>query len=638
MRQVLRKNMLSGTGLLIAVALFLAVNIISNLTFTSSRLDLTEDKLYTLSQGTRNILSALEEPVTLRLYLSQALAANLPGIKSYAIRVKELLQEYQRRAGGKIHLSVIDPEPFSEAEDRAVGYGLQGIPVEGGSATFYFGLVGTSSTEEEEVIAFFQPEREEFLEYDITKLVYRLSHPEQPVIGLLSTLPLQGAGQGRPMPPQAGAPPWMIYNQMDQLFTIRTLAKDLTTIPAEVDILMLVHPKGLSDTALYAIDQFMLRGGRALVFADPYAEGEQTQAGRPPVAAQGAPRHSELGPLLDAWGIKLATDKVVGDLQGAKRIRYNRDGRMQVSDYPVWIDIPAKQLNKEDIVTAELDTLTLASAGILQQRNDSGTEFIPLIRSGAKATRFDTSRMAMIDPQGLLSDFEPQGQFTLAARITGELHTAFPQGPPPAAEDSDQDAAPAPSGHIDRSTRPANLIVVADSDMLRDRFWVQVQNFIGQRIALPTSGNGNFVINALDNLSGSNDLISVRSRGDYTRPFTRVREIQQQAEQRFRKKEQELRTRLRETEQKIQQLQQQRQDGNALILSEQQQQEIARFREEKVRIRKELRDVRHRLRKDIERLETRLKFINIGLVPLLIAIGGIIAGLYRMRRRQSNTG
>lgn len=637
MKQLTRRNLASGTGLIIAVVLFLAVNIISNLMFKSVRFDLTENKLYTLSQGTRNILAGLDEPITLRLYLSKKLASNFPDINSYSVRVKELLEQYQRVSNGKITLDIIDPEPFSPEEDRAVGYGLQGIPVEGGSATFYFGLAGTNSTDKQQVIPFLQPDRADFLEYDLTKLIYTLSHPKPPVVGLISTLPMEG-GPPQPMAPGGNSRPWVVYEQMGQLFDIRTLGTNVSKIPKDVDVLMLVHPRGLSQSTLYAIDQFVMRGGHVLAFVDPDAEADRQQGGSRFGGMQ-KPQHSDLGPLLKDWGVSFADTKVVADAGGAKKIRLRRGGRLLLRDYPVYFDVPSDQMDGQDIITANLDKVTLASAGALQKVKGAKTTFTPLLRSSAQAMEVNASQLMFPDPDGLMSKFQAEGQYTVAARITGDLTTAFPDGPPKAGDNGKDKGKPTqvPGPQLKKSAKAANIIVVADSDMLEDRFWVHTQNFIGQRIALPTSGNGNFVINALDNLGGSNDLISVRSRGNVSRPFTKVRALQQSAEQRFRKKEQELRQKLRNTEQQLQSLRSQKQGGDAVILNSAQQREITRFRQDKIRIRKELREVQHQLRKDIEGLEGWVKFINIGLIPILIVIGGLAAGVYRLRHRRSGS-
>ncbi len=631
----MNQKMLTTGGLLIAIALLLAVNIISKDVFKSARLDLTENQLYTLSEGTENILKALEEPITLRFFMSQKVATNLPGVSSYTVRVRELLEEYQRTAGDMLKLMVIDPEPFSEAEDQAEGYGLQGVPVDNSNTTLYFGLAGTSSTDDEEVIAFFSPNREEFLEYDLTKLVYQLANPKQKVVGIMSTLPVQG---DRTSPFQRNAAqPWMIVEHIRQLFKVRTVETDVEEIPADIDVLMLIHPKDFSDATLYAIDQFVLKGGRAIVFADPYSEAYQPPSNpQNPLAAMQAPRNSELSKLFDAWGIELVPNKVVGDLRTAQQVQVQvrKGSRAAVVTYPVWMDLDGKQyFNKESIITGKLGNMMLATPGALVEKGDVETEIMPLIESGNKAMQIETSKLGFFgDPEDLVRQFKPEGKFTIAARVTGKVKSAFPEGNP-AEDDEYSEDTETDSKHLKEGL--ISVIVVADTDLLEDKFWVRTQNLFGQRLAIPHAANATFVSNALDNLSGSNDLISVRSRGSSARPFTKVEDIQREAEQRFREKETELRTRLQETDQKIRDLQRQKKDGNELMLNVEQRQEITSFREEKIKIRKALRDVQHELQKNIERLETQMKFINIGLMPLLIGFGGILLGFLSRSRRQA---
>lgn len=635
-------RLLTGGGLAIAVVLFFAVNLLSSVVLRSARFDLTEHRLYTLSEGTRNILETIDEPVTLRLYLSQKLATGLPGIKSYANRVMELLQEYEQAAAGNLHLHIIDPEPFSEEEDRAVGYGLQGVPLDTGNVHFYFGLVGTSATDEHELIPFFQPDREEFLEYDLTKLLYQLANPKQKVVGLLSTLPLEGGPPTAFMQGQRGAPPWMIVDVIREVMQITPLDKDVTDIPEEVEVLMVVHPKRLSDPTLYAIDQFVLRGGRALVFVDPHSEADRIPPNpRNPMGMQG-PRHSDLEKVFEAWGIELVKGKVVGDLPLAKKVNFQKESRTFVADYPIWIDLPPKSLNPEDIVTAKLPNLTMASAGILKKKEGSDIQLTPLVETDEQAMQIDASRLMFLpDVEELLRTYRPEGEkLILAARLTGKVTTAFPEGRP-VVDDSekpdDPDGPKEARPHLAESAEPMNVIVVADTDMLQDRFWVQVQSFLGQRIGIPLSANNSFVTNALDNLTGSHDLISVRNRGSYSRPFTLVRAIQQEAEQRFRQKEQALQERLTDTERKIRDLQQKKDDQSAVILSAEQQAALDGFRHELVATRKELRSVQHELQKNIESLEGLVKFLNIGLMPLVVVVGGLVISAYTMRRRQRAT-
>lgn len=643
------KHLLTWGGLALALVLLFAVNLFSNTAFTSARVDLTENSLYTLTDGTWNILSSLEEPVALRLFLSQKEATRLPGVTNYTQRVREMLQEYERQSNGMIKLYIIDPEPFSEEEDRAVGYGVRGIPLDESGTQFYFGLAGTNSTDDIEVIPFFTMEREQLLEHDLTKLIYQLADAKSTKIGLLSTLPLDGGAPTMQAMSQGMPQPWVVLEQIRQLFSVTNIDIDARIIPEDIDVLMVVHPKQLPLSTLYAIDQFVLGGGRVLAFVDPNAEVDRS----PGMMGMGSPPgSSDLGPLLDAWGVELAGEKVAGDLSIAQRVRYGQGQNQGVVDYPIWINVPTEQNNPDDVVTARLGNLVLASPGVLNDLEREGIVVTPLVRTTGNAMLFDVEQLRFVmDPTVLLSGYQPGGEeLNLAVRVYGKVETAFKDGPPPAelpeveqTEDGvEQSAAESEATlppHRRESSEDVNVIIVADADMLADEFWVQAQNFLGTRLFIPSAANGDFVINALESLSGSNDLISVRSRGQFSRPFTKVAEIQQAAEIRFRQKEQELLTSLRDTENKLIELEK----GNLneeqqLILSPEQEQEIAKFREEKVRIRRDLRDVRHQLHKDIERLESTTKFINIGFMPLLVGIGGLLIGISQSRRRRRGSG
>ena len=644
-------RMMTATGVVLALVLLFAVNILASRLLGPARIDLTENRLFTLSEGTRGILSSLDEPVTLRFYLSQRELERVPGIGGYADRVRSLLEEYRRLAGGKLTLHMIDPEPFSEEEDRAVGYGLRGVPLGLDEGIFYFGLAGTNSVDDEEVIPFFAAEREQFLEYDVTKLVHNLSSPKQKIVGLLSSLPIEG--QGPPMQAALGgmgAPPWMVVDQIRQLFDLRSLHPKLDEIPEDIDVLMLVHPQTLSPEALYAIDQYVLRGGRVVAFVDPYSETQQdAMAGgfMPPVAS----RRSEIDELLSAWGVTLGED-VVADLDLALKVRMEQGGRVLTFDYPAWMNVTPQTFDQGDIVTGNLANLGFGTPGYLEPAEGATTSFTPLVTTTPRAAQFTTAEIAAVttDPSDLLDDYTPRDHaYTVVARVSGKVGTAFPDGrplPEPSEEDSNEtteagddagsETAPK-TEHLSESTEDAQIILVADADMLADRFWVVVQEFLGSRIAIPSAANGTLVINALDNLTGSGDLISVRNRGTFTRPFTRVVALERQAEREFRAKEQELIAQLEETERRLLELEESNQGNDTLILTDAQRDELVRFRQERVRIGKELREVRRQLRADIETLESWLKFANIGLVPIFIGLSGLVAGLLQLRRRQATS-
>lgn len=657
---------LGGGSLAIALVLLLAVNMFSAEVFTGARLDLTANNVYTLSEGTHNLLDRLDEPVTLRLFLSQDLVNELPSIASYARRVRDLLAEYEREAGGNLRVEVIDPEPFSEAEDRAVAQGLSGVPLGDGESNFYFGLVASGPTGEQAKIGFFSPDRKTFVEYDITKLIHQVAWPEKRVIGLLSGVDMTGTQNPRAAQlGQGGGQPWVILEQMRQLFEVNELEQAVNRIPAEVDVLMLVQPGQLSAEALYAVDQFVLRGGRVLAFVDPQSTGSRPRRG-----AGGAAKLADQ--LLAKWGIDFDRKQVVADLQLAEQVRYQDGQRTAVSPYPVWLSVPAEQMSDEDVVTANVGSLMFATAGHLQPQADKNKELTitPLVQTTAKAGLVASRELGPFsNPEQLMRRFQPgDSPKNLVVRVNGPLQTAFPDGPPATDAAKASDAGNSDAGdngeeataagatgsdpgnpdpqtdkpvrqHLSASAEPANLLIVGDSDMLRDRFWVQVQNLLGNRIAVPSHANGSLVVNALDNLTGDNDLISVRNRGQFERPFTKLDELRQQAELRYREKEQQLLNELRSTEQRLAELEQGKgqQQGNEVILSEEQEKELARFRDRQVEIRKELRRVRHQLRKDIENLKTGLIFLNTALVPILIALGGLFLALKRRKRRLQAT-
>ena len=643
-------RLMTTTGVVLAIVLLFAVNMLADRTLGPARIDLTENRLFTLSEGTRGILANLDEPVTLRFYLSRRELERVPGVGGYADRVRALLNEYKRLSGGKLEVRTIDPEPFSEEEDRAVGYGLRGVPLDLDDGVFYFGLAGTNSVDDEEVIPFFTAEREQFLEYDVTKLVYNLTSPKQKIVGLLSSLPIEGQGPAMQAAMGGmGAQPWMVVEQIRQLFELRSLHPKLDEIPEDIDVLMLVHPRALSPEALYAIDQYVLRGGRVVAFVDPYSESQRDvmPAGMGMMQPPG-PGRSEIDELLTAWGVTLGED-VVGDLDLSLKVRMDQGGRVLTFDYPVWMNVTPQTFDQEDIVTGNLGNLGFGTPGYLEAAEGATTTFTPLVSTTPRAAQFTTAQVAAVttDPRDLLDDYASQDRpYTMVARVAGKVRTAFPDGRPiPETSEEEGDAssgadeagseAEPKAEHISESVEDAQILLVADADMLADRFWVVVQEFLGNRIAVPSAANSALVINALDNLTGSGDLISVRNRGTFTRPFTRVVALKQQAERAFRAKEQELIAQLEETEQRLLELEESNRGNDTLVITDAQREELVEFRQERVRIRKELREVRRQLRADIEALESWLKFANIGLVPILIGISGLTAGLLQLRRRRT---
>ena len=620
----MNSKIVSGTGFVIAAILFIAVNVLSNATLTSWRLDVTDDRLFTLSQGTLSILENLEEPIRLRLYFSAKQFAGIPPIVNYGVRVRDLLEAYQAKSNGQIRLDVIDPEPFSEAEDQAVGFGVQRMATSSAGEFGYFGVVGTNTTDDEALIPFFQPSEERSLEYELTKLIYNLANPTKRVIGVISTLPISG----RQANPMAGAPPqeaWAVVSMMREIFDVRALGYTMDDIAPDIDTLVVIHPKTLPPETTYAIDQFVLRGGKAMVFIDPMAEEDQTPAD--PQSGMMVPeRGSDAPELLQAWGLRMVPERIAADYRSAIRVSNPTPRGPREIEFLLWMQFDASNFASDDFVTNQLNSINLGTAGILEPVPDAGTEFTPLLSTSEESQAMvrDTV-MFNRDPVDVLNTFQSGGEpLVVAARIRGNAKTAFPDGRPQI--DPQAERAPDPT-FLAESATPINVIVVADTDILADRFWVQVQNFLGMRIPSPFADNGTFVINALDNLGGNDDLISLRSRGESARPFDRVEALQRDAEAQFRDKEQALQERLTQTEQQISELQSQKDEASAMLLSPEQKQAIDGFRDEQLKIRKELRAVQHELRKNIEQLGVILKFINIGLVPVLILLLATLLGL-----------
>ncbi len=630
-----------------ALVLFVAVNVIADHGLRSTRIDLTDHHLYTLSQGTRNTLAKIDEPIVLRYYYSPHLGDEIPSYGVYAQRVREMLEEYAALSDGKIDLQILNPEPFSPTEDRAVAFGLQGVPLDQGGEQVYFGLAATNSTDDQQVIPFFQPERERFLEYDLTKLVYSLVHPKKTVVGLVTALPLEGdvmaAMQGRPMVP------YVVINDLRQLYDVHSLSTDFDKVPDDVDVLMIVHPQHLPDKTLYAIDQFVMKGGHALVFVDPDSQTQQMHPSQlnPP----GTPDDSELDKLLNAWGVTMVPKMVAGDREAARKVNAGTDEHVIPVDYVAWLTLTKQNLNPDDPITGDLSQLTMATAGILEPRAGAKTTFTPLVSTSTDSEEIPVEKVQRTpDIEGLLHDFKPDGKrLVLAARVTGPANTAFPDGPPkpakPADEkpgadqktaadtgDKDKKDAPLPP-QIKTAVHPISVIVVADTDILEDRFWVEVQDFFGQRVEVPVANNGDFVTNAVDALSGGSDLISLRSRGTSARPFVLVQNIQRTADEKYQATAKDLEDKLKDTEGKIKALRDEA--GKAGVTqAASETKTLDNFRTQMIQTRQQLRKVQLAEREDIDRLEAWVEFFNIGAIPILVAIAAAIIGIVRIERRK----
>jgi len=631
----LPRRLYAIAALALAVVIFVAINIAADTAITNARLDLTETGQFTLAEGTRNIVAKISEPITLKFYFSKKVAADYAQTQAYATRVHDLLEEYAAISHGKIILQTVDPEPFTAAEDEATANGLSGAPTDSGD-TVYFGLVGVNRIDGKEVIPYFTTEREQYLELDLTTLIYHLSQPAKPVLGIISSLPLDTGAGGMQAALQGASQPYAIYSELADTYTSQMLDPSANQIPSNVSVLMIVHPAGLSAATLYAIDQFVLKGGHALVFVDPNAELAQASGADPRGGANPA---SDLPELFHAWGIGYTPAKVIADRELAQRVQVSADPRNPVASYPIWLHLTQADFDPKDPVTASMQTLNLASAGALHPLRGATTTFLALARSSDQASLLDVESIRFNPrPEDLLGAINPTGErFVIAARVSGPAATAFPSGPPAPMTTAGQPPPTPLPPQIKESSGPINVIVMADADIFDDRFWVHTETLYGKRVASPFADNGAFVLNAIENLTGSSDLISLRTRATNDRPFTVVKQMQAQAQADFQSEAEALQAQMTAVQQRLHELEQgastNGQPTNAQGLSAAQQAEIDRFKKQLVDIRTRLRDVQHRLRKDVDTLGDILAFVNIALVPLFVAAFAVLLAVLRRRRR-----
>jgi ABC-type uncharacterized transport system involved in gliding motility auxiliary subunit len=620
-RQLTRSSLLY-MALVLLVLVFVPLIVSTSRWMHAIRIDLTADQLYTLSPGTLHIVDGLQRPLKLTLYFSEHATRDLPQLRSYEQRVREMLQEMVARSHGRIRLQIIDPVPYSDDEANAEGSGLTAASGGSNGERVFFGLAGNRLSPDSENepanqmpekalgIAFFDPAREAFVEYDIAKLLYELDQTRKPPIGVISSLPVEGK-------PILGQQPWAAVQQLGQLFDLRMLnASRLTKVDPELKMLWLIQPTHLSADALYAIDQYLLRGGHLAVFVDPDAELQ----GSPYDVGGVLPEHSsDLPRLFAAWGVMYDPRKVVLDRSRALQIELAGSSL----NHPAMLGLGAQELNRNDVITASLQRVNLSTAGYFELAADSSTRLIPLFQSTGDAEAVSTQRtmQASADPASLLQDYQPDNiHYVLAARLQGPFHSAFPE-------------RSGESGHLASSRANAEVVLVADTDLLSDRLWVETQNILGRPMMSAFANNGDFVANMVDNLSGSSALLSIRGRATSQRPFTRVEALRNVADQKFLQKKQELERELADTRRRLEELQPPKGANNDTLTTEQRR-EIEQFRQRQMVIHTELRNVQHQLNAEIDALGLRLKFINIVLVPALVILIGLLYGWRRTRHNR----
>lgn len=649
-----QRGLFARLALVLLAVLFLAGVTLSDRLLRHARLDLTEEGAFTLAEDSRRVASSIDEPIVLRFYFSSRIAREIPQVGAYARHVRDLLEEFAAISDGKIELQVFDPEPFTDAEDRADAFGLQGLPVDRTGERVFFGLAGTNSTDDVELIPFFDEARERDLEYDIARIVHSLANPERPAVGLITGLPIAGSPMSQTGRGQNDA--WTIYNLLLASVDVRQIISTATSVSEEIDVVVLVHPKQLTDETLYALDQFVLRGGKLLVFVDPHSEGE---AQHPDNLRRGMPPGgfaSNLGRLFEAWGIEVPAGELAGDAGLARRVQVpdRSRTRLMAVDYPLWLGIDRRGISRVDSVSAELSLLNIASPGHIRLLESAGATVTPLVTTSKDGGTVPVSLLqGPVDPLAVLHAFKPAEEpLVLAARLSGEVESAFPDGPPePKAKDGEEQAADGEkaqpdeearaawealkASHLARSAAPMDVIAVADVDLLADPMWM-VEGTMGDgRTGQAVADNAAFFLNAVENMTGRDDLVALRSRGSFQRPFTLVEDIRRQAESKHRAKEKELLDRLEEALRRLNQLERDPSAEGQVVLTTAQTGSLKTLRADVIRLRRELRDVQHRLRRDVEALTSWLELVNIALVPALVAVFAVAVAYARRARRRS---
>ncbi len=617
-----------GISFLVLAILFIALVVINNSIFRNVRLDLTEKNLYTLSEGTRNILADIKQPINLYLFFSEKASRDYPQIRNHHVRVKEMLEEYRLRSNDMLKISYIDPEPFSEDEDRATQVGIQAVSV--GDETLYFGLAGTNIVDDVEVIPFFQSNKEIFLEYELGQLIYSLTRLKKPVMGIMTTLSMYPTQ----IDPQTGRMnnSWVITEQIEKLFDVRLVLSDATEIEEEIDVLMVVHPKNLGDSTLYAIDQFIMRGGRGLFFVDPFANAEFLPIPENQPLQDSHAKSSSLNRLFDSWGFSVDENSVIGDRKRALKASLSTGSIVR---HIAMVGTKQQDFDIDDAAMSGLQSVNFGMSSYIKANNpeDAAVKIDPLITTSKNSMPIPLQQFRfMANPDILQRGFKATGEkYILAARVRGKLKSAFTQAPQN--DDENESDAPEPRAHLAATKNQAELVVIADTDLLTDSMWVRVQNFFGRRIVQPLAGNGDFVVNLLESLFGDTNLINIRSRASYSRPFTRIDKIETEADQKYRETAEQLQKELNQIEARLRELQKEKADKQSALLTQEQQRELNNARQKKIKVRKQLRHVLHQQNEDIENLGTTLKIINIGLVPLLVMLIAAILGFLRVRNQ-----
>ena len=604
-----RKNSIIYTwiGVLSAVIILISANTLVNSYLNSQRLDLTEERMYTISSGTIETLQSIQEPINIKFYFTNRLGENYPPFKLFADRIKTLLKRYEEISDGNLIISTYNPEPFTEIEEQALADNIRGIPLNEQGEYGYFGIRAYNSVDGVEVIPFMDIEREEFLEYDLTSRIFSLSKESKPKIGFIAGLGIDGV-----LDSQGGAvPPWKIMGQINEFFDVTTLldynmdSRELKSIPDDIDTLLVLQPLNLSDQALYTIDQFVLGGGNILLALDPST-----------TVAAGIQYDQKMDYMLENWGLKIMPELVAGDLKLARPAQVGDRGERVYNNYLALIGVTSEYINQDDPIVSGLDLINITTAGVIERLPDHKTEITDIFTTSEQSTLIGKEEVKdNPDLNKLLREFEASNnKYSLSVRVKGNAESVI--------ENLELENIPTYSEAQHIQNGSVNAIIVTDVDFLEDQFWVNVKEYFGEDLLTPFANNATFIVNALENLSDSSTLATLRARGVMDRPFVLINDLQLQSETIFRDKERSLANEMAALQNRMRELEQKA--GGSVMLGQSDLDAFNEFREKAQNVQKELRAIKLELAQELEALNNAIKISNMAGIPLLFLAFGIL--------------
>jgi ABC-type uncharacterized transport system involved in gliding motility auxiliary subunit len=635
MKKVAENWLFSVIGVIALLVILIALNLLGN--FSKFRWDLTENHLYTLSQGSQRIVQKLDTPVEIRFYYSKDNASTPVYLRTYAQEVEDLLSEFQQVSRGKIKIVKLDPKPDSDAEDSARLDGVEGQTVNL-SDKVYLGLA-VSCLDAKTAIPFLSPGRESLLEYDVSRAISSVANPKKAVIGVMSALPVLGRNNPMMMQRrQQGSAPWVFAQELKENYTVREVSLTADKIDDDISVLLVCYPKGITDSAQYAIDQFLLRGGKMVALLDPFSFVDFQMSGQAGMMG-GEVFSASLDKLLKAWGINFTSNQVVADPAFATKIQ--REANIVQSD-PSVLSLTADAINRSDPLGAATNDVLLPFAGAFLGTPADGLKEEVLISSSEQSSLIDAMTVQM-GSDAVRKALKPaHTRYPLAVRLTGKFKTAFANGKPaaPPAEPTNPNATPTPTPStsstpvsLKEATNEGVVVLIGDADFAFDTIAGNEQQVLTQTVFSPTNGNLNFIESSVEMLAGDSNLMSIRSRASANRPFLVVNQMEAAAEQHYQSKIDELENSIAQTKQKLAALQNSNPSDQKTVLSPQQQAEIKKFQENEAKLDKELKQVRKDLRQEIDSLQNTLKWINIAAMPLLVTLAGLGFAIFKRQSR-----